>query len=344
MKMKTTIRVAALIAAAAVTTPAFAGDTQVKGKVFYDYGSKVITSANGTKTKTSGGNLSRTYLTAKHKLDDTWKVRLTLDSAQEATLKKKSSIYVKYAYLEGNFSDALNANLGVIKTSWIDYEDGLGGHRYISKSFVDDQGLEASADAGVGLHGKIANGMFHYAIAEVNGAGYGNIKRNASQDLTVRIGSAPIEGLTIDFGFNDGYKGKRTDSTVSTVGLTKHRLTQAMITYGMGHDFRVGANLIKDVAKTNGVSESLKGLDTWAWVNFSDQFAAFVNYETAKTGKVVTIGKMTGAATEKKTIVSLDYKASKKVLLSLAYTSVTNLHGEAGTKETIAGLYSQFKF
>jgi len=344
MKMKSTIRVAALIAAAAVATPAFAGDTVVKGKVFFDYGSKVVTSPGGTKTTTTGSNLSRTYLTVKHKLNDTWKVRLTLDSAQEALLKKQTSVYVKYANLTGSFSDAFNVSLGVIETPWIGHEDHLGGHRYISKSFVDAQGLDSSADAGLAIHGKFADGLVNYAIAEVNGAGYGSISRTGSQDLNARIGIAPVDGLTIDFGFRDGYKGKKTNSTIPTTGLTKHTLTQVMVTYGMGHDFRVGANYIKNVAKKNGASETLKGLDAWAWYNFTDQFGAFVNYETAKTGKVVTIGKMTGAATEKTTIVSLDYKASKKVKLSVAYTSIKDLHGIAGKKETIAGVYSQFKF
>jgi len=344
MKMKTTLRVAALIAAAAVATPAFAGDTQVKGKVFFDYGTKTITAPNGTKTTTTGSNLSRTYLTVKHKLDDTWKVRLTLDSAQEATLKKKTSIYVKYANLTGSFSDAFNVSLGVIETPWIGHEDHLGGHRYISKSFVDAQGLDSSADAGIVIYGKVADGLVNYAVAEVNGGGYGNITRTSSQDLNARIGFAPVEGLTIDLGFRDGYKGAKTNSTIPTTGLTKHRLTQVMVTYGMGHDFRVGANYIKAEEKTNNVTETLKGLDAWAWYNFTDQFGAFVNYETAKSSTGNAVGKLTGAATEKTTIVSLDYKASKKVKLSVAYTSIKGLKGVAGEKETIAGVYSQFKF
>ena len=344
MKLNPTIRVATLIAAAAVATPAFAGDTQVSGKIYFDYSSASKTVGN-VKTTTAGANLSRTYLQVKHQLDDTWTATFKVDSAYETTLGKKTGLYVKVAQLAGAFTPELNVKFGVIGTPWIGYQEGLEGHRYITKTFVDTQGLDSSADAGIAIYGKFADGLVNYNIAEVNGKGYGDIKRGGSQDLNARIGFAPIEGLTIDLGFRDGYMGAKATTQTPTTGLTKYTLTQAMVTYGMGHDFRVGADYIVDNAKTNGASTKLKGLSAFAWANFTDQFGAFAKYETAKlSGAPGTVKKLTGTATEKTTIVSLDYKASKKVLLSLAYTNIKDLHGVAGDKDVIAGVYSQFKF
>jgi len=344
MNIKTTCRAAALLIATAIATPAFAGDTQVSGKIYFDYSSASKTVGN-VKTTNIGGNLTRTYLQVKHKLDDTWTATFKVDSAYEVNNKKKTGVYVKTAQLSGSFMPELNVKFGVIGTPWIGHQEHLEGHRYITKTFVDTQGLDSSADAGIGIYGKVADGLFNYTITEVNGKGYGDIKRGGSQDLNARIGFAPVEGLTIDFGFRDGYMGAKTTTQTSTLALTKYTLTQAMVTYGMGHDFRVGADYIVDNAKTNGASTKLKGLSVFGWANLTDQFGAFVKYETAKlSGAAGTLKKMTGRATENTTVVSLDYKASKKVLLSLAYTDIKDLHGVSGDKERIAGVYSQFKF
>jgi len=336
MKIKSTIRVAALIAAAAVATPAFAGDTVVKGKVFFDYGSKVVTKANGTKTTTSGGNITRTYLTVKHKLDDVWSARVTFDSSLNTkTTGKKNEVFLKYANLTGKFMPELNVKLGLIETPWIGYEDKLGKHRYISKSYVDKQKFDHSADAGLGVFGKFSDGLVSYDVVIVNGTGYGDTTRTNGQDINARIGFAPVEGLTIDFGYRNGYKGTR----VNNLPDTKDTLAQAMVTYGTS-DFRVGANYIRHDSTPNAaVTVKDLGLDIWAWVNITDSLGVFANYESTKFDKDAV-----NPVTEKRTVVSLDYKASKKVKLSVAYTNIKDLHGVAGAKETIAGLYSQFKF
>jgi len=337
MKITSIVRVAALIAAAAVATPAFAGDTVVKGKVFFDYSKATVTKANGTKTSTSGGNVTRTYLTVKRKLDDVWSVRVTMDSALNTKATgKKNEVFLKYANLTGKFMPEANIKLGLIETAWIGHEDKLGKHRYISKSFVDKQKLDSSADVGVGVFGKLADGLVNYDIDLINGGGYGNTARTKSQDVNARVGFAPIEGLTIDFGYRNGYAGSNSTGNIGT----REILTQTMITYGTD-DFRVGANYILHDSKKDGVTITTKaqGLDLWAWANISDSLGAFANYESWKKDK-----NAINPIAEKRMIVSLDYKANKKALLSLVYTHINDLKNVTGDKETIIGLYSQFKF
>ncbi|MDQ6953405.1 MAG: hypothetical protein Q9M15_07755 [Mariprofundaceae bacterium] len=335
------IRTAAVMAATMIAAPAFAGGTQVKGKVFYDFSQVDKTTAAG-KTKTTGGTLQRTYLTVKHKLDDTWKVRLTLDTAYQAkgTPKQagKSVAYVKYANLTGSFMPEFNVKIGIIETAWIGHEDHLSGHRYLSKSFVDQAKWDDSADSGIGVFGKVADGMLNYDVNLVNGAGYKKTSPSNSQDISARVGLAPIEGLTIDLGYRDGYRGSKTLIKGVAATGTKQTLTQLMVTYGMGHDFRVAAGYAENkVAPTGGVSRTDKGLNLWAWAKVTDQLGAFVNYEEIKFGKI-------GSSKEKRTVVSLDYKANKKVKLSLMYTDLKNVKGVSTSKETIAGLYTQYKF
>ncbi len=343
------IRTAALMAAGMIATPAFAGDLKIGGKIYFDYTSATKTTAAGS-TKTVGGNVTRTYFSVKKQLDDTWSTAFKIDSSLNSKATgKKNQVFLKTAQLTGAFMPELNLKLGLIGTSWIGHNEHAEGHRYLSKTFVDTQGLLSSADAGLGVFGKIADGMVNYNVNVVNGGGYGNTTATNGSDIDARLGLAPMEGLTIDLGLYSGYRGtkKSVNVTAATPAIagSKYTVTQFMVTYGMDN-FRVGVNVINDkMTPAAGVSTKLTGLAAWGRASFTEDLGVFVKYETAKLDKVATLGKMTSnTGTEKRTVFSVDYKASKKVLLSLSATDVKNLHGVSGDTDKIAGLYSQFKF
>jgi len=345
------IRTAALMVATMAASPAFASDIKFGGKIYADMTQSDVTTAGaagaaGVKTTTRGANLTRSYFSAETNLDDTWSVAFKVDVSNEAKsgLSKANSIFLKQAQLTGHFGESFNAKLGIIGTAWVGHEEHMFGHRYISKGFVDTQGLDSSADAGLGVFGKVADGMFHYEVDLVNGAGYGNTTATNGQDFNSRFG-INVSGLTVDLGLRSGYMGTKTKiNNVSTPG-TKYVLTQLMVTYGMGHDFRVGGIVINDkMTPAAGLSGKLTGMDVFAQAKFNDQFGAFATYQTAKISNGIAVKKITGTATEKRTVVSVDYQAQKNVLLSLALTNVKDLNGVAGNKENVAGLYSQFKF
>jgi len=344
------IRTAGLmLAATVVAAPAFAGDIKFGGKIYADMTQKSVTKA-AVKTTTQGTNLTRSYFQAKTDLDDVWSVAFKVDVSNEAAtgLKKNNSIFLKQAQLTGHFGESFNAKLGIIGTAWVGHEEHMFGHRYISKAFVDTQGLDSSADAGVGVYGKVADGMFNYEVDLINGAGYGNTTATNGQDINTRFG-INVSGLTVDLGYRTGYKGTKVQGAtpLKTSTGAKDTLTQVLVTYGMGHDFRVGAGYIVDKlsagqkikagVQTAVTARKITGMNLFATAKFSDQLGVFATYQTAKSDKV-------GSATEKRTVVSIDYQAQKKVVLSLAATNVTNLKMVSGDKETIVGLYSQFKF
>ena len=323
------------IATAMSATAAQAEDVKVSGKVFFDYTSNTATGA----ADTTGGDISRTYLTAKSKLDDTWSVKLTFDSAfNKNSTGKANEVFLKTAQLTGKFSDAVNVKLGMIGTPWIGYEDGLNGHRFIAKSYVDTNKLDSSADAGIGAFGKVS--MLNYDVVMVNGGGYGNTARSEKTDLNLRVGANLDEfmkGLTFDFGYRSGYNGK----FVKGASETKNTLTQMLVTYGQevnGLDYRAGFNMINNKAEDAlaATSNTVKGQELWVRAR-SGEFGGYLRYESTDTG-------VAGAATEKRTVVAADYYASKNVILSLVSDSVADAKGVAGDKTSKTGLYAQYKF
>jgi len=170
----------------------------------------------------------------------------------------------------------------------------------------------------------------NYSVALVNGGGYSHLKTVASQDINARVGF-DMSGLTVDLGYRGGYHGtKKTVNGATTAGI-KSTLSQVMVTYGMDN-FRVGG-----VYANNKDTVTTKGFSVWGWMNFTDEFGAFAKYENTKTSTA-------GLSKEKRSVVSLDYKASKKVNISLAYKETKNKKFVAGNKDTQVGIFTQFKF
>jgi hypothetical protein len=332
MNIKSMFRSTALLLTIAVSTPAFAGETKISGKIYADFTSTSQIRA-GLKSTQQGINLTRTYLQAKNQLDDVWTVTFKVDSLTDGTVASKNQrVYVKEAQLSGHFSDAANVKIGLIGTPWIGHEEHMFKHRYIVNGYADTQHYDDSADLGLGVYGKVADNMMDYSVAIVNGGGYSHLKTVASQDINARVGFLS-NGLTVDLGYRGGYRGTKTKvNNVTSVG-TKSTLTQAMVTYGIDNDFRVGGVYAKNKKGT----VTTKGYSLWGWMNFNDNFGAFAKYENTKSSTV-------GSSNEKRSVISLDYNASKNVNISLAYKETKNVKFIAGNKDTQVGVFTQFKF
>ncbi|MBF0281157.1 MAG: hypothetical protein HQM07_01095 [Zetaproteobacteria bacterium] len=332
-------------------TPALAVETgnsnlKIGAKIFADYTQSKTTLNGATTAKTTGMNIGRAYLQTSYKIDDMWSLGVTLDAAQENTLSKKTSVFVKNAYVKGSFSPMVEVSLGIITTPWIAYEDGLSKHRYVAKSYADTMGFDSSADAGIGVSGQAS--ILHYALAGVNGAGYGNIAASNGQDFNGRIGLA-AEGATFDVGYRNGFKGTNTLGTgvvTATSSGTKSALTQIMATYGE-NDYRVGANYIMNndkVVATNLQTKS-RGVETWVWANATDVLGVFGRYESTKAKSDANVGT---TQTTKHYVLGLESRYGKNVTMALALdqTNVTNNGYTVGStkKTTKFGLYTQAKF
>ncbi len=353
--MKTTIKSIAAFAMLAFATPALAGgvtvahdgDSKLKlgGKVFSDITSFKKDTA-GVVTKTLGARIERAYLTAKYTFDSDWMMRITTDvvltnaaqvNAPTKTVAKNNNIFLKYAYLQGKLAgDAAVLRIGQSHTPWIDYEQGLWKHRYFSKVMIDTKGYDASSDLGIGLKGKLADGMAKYFVTLTNGAGYSHPgKVGSTMDIDSRFSVYPVEGLTLDFQLRNGYKGTKTTAAAGT----KYTLTQIMATYGMGHTFRVGANYaINKTTPTAAVSIKENSAALWGWANFGEGFGAFGRFEQSKDN-AVAVKKVTRLAG------GVEYSPAKHVTLALGLdTSKTTVAGTQTLKTTRIGLWTQTKF
>jgi len=322
------------------------GDSKLKlgAKVFIDATQKETKTNGVTKARTRGFNLGRAYLTAKYYFNHDWMMRVTTDVNQEA-LSKKTNVFLKYAYLQGKlYGDAVVLRVGVSHNPWIDYEQGLWKHRYFTKVTSDEFKYDNSADIGVGLKGKLADGLVKYWATAVNGGGYGNLAQSNAIDYKARVGLYPIKGLTIDVGYNTGFRGKKAFGTAKL----KQTLYQAMITYGT-HDYRVGGNWISNKDKVSKLVEA-KTYAVWGWTKLGYGLGLTGRWEQEKAFAINAATGVSGNIEQKRTryAVGVDYSPTHHVVVTLGYINdKTNTSGfTVGNSKEVKqiGLWSQFKY
>ncbi|MDX8411144.1 MAG: hypothetical protein R8K46_04615 [Mariprofundaceae bacterium] len=319
-------------------------------KSYINLSSTEVTTNGVTSDEDTGFAVDRFYLWLKYKIDDTWSAKITTDvnneqgrtgSATTPGLKRNMNVFLKNAYLQGNFMDELNVLLGLAGTPWIPYEEGLWQHRYVTNVFVDGYAYDDSADYGIALKGKFMDGLFEYFTNVVNGGGYSKPNKTDAVDYGLRLTAHPLEGLDISGHYRDGKRGKKT---FASPNADDHTLWQGLVSYGIA-DARVGAGYINNaVTTTAGVETQNTGLDIWAWYNFMPEFGVFGRYDYKKQ-------TVTGNSVEEKLdrfIVGLEYLYSKTLRFSAVYdrSNVDDSGNTLGaTKETSKyGLYSQFVY
>jgi len=358
-------------------TVAEKGNSKLKlgGKVFADFTRTDDTDSNGiVKKRNTGGNISRTYLTAKYTFDPDWMFRITLDSSLDKTPKvsgggvgkgatasvsKGNQVFLKYAYLQGKlYGDAVVLRLGLSHTPWIDYEQHLWKHRYFSKVTIDTFKFDASSDVGVGLKGKLMDGLVKYWVVAVNGGGYGNTTKTDAIDFNSRLSFYPIKGLTVDLQYRQGSLGQKSFGAAPVPTTTGRQvMEQFMISYG-NHDWRVGGNYIlnkDDSGHSSGLIKKQKNAKhtvgvLWGWAKIGNGFGAVTRIESEN------VEKLTGVTTVKQKanryIVGLDYTPLKHLNFTLGY-EVAKVTNQGYVATSVAnpdqtnkkyGIWSQFKF
>jgi len=330
-----------------------------------------------TETKTTGLNVDRAYLTAKYSFTDDWMARLTLDMANQspvAGLSKDQAVFVKYAYVQGKLlGDAVVLRLGQSHTPWIDYQEHQNKHRYVFKTFVDNYGFETSSDLGIGLKGKLANGLVGYWTTVTNGTGYSNGNAqsgNNGLDFDARISLFPLEHVSLDLQYVNGFRASKTFKSNIGVAGRKSTMYQIQGTY-ITHDYGIGVGYVnnKDVAKDatgynvkHGVTtvtlaaanDKLESDGFYVWgraklpINNID-LGMFGTYEYLKN-KTQQIIALAGNPEEKITryVFGLEYWPVKHIAFSAVadIENVDQLAGVANNKRNISkfGLYSEVEF
>jgi hypothetical protein len=340
----------------AFAAPAFAGGVAVfdNGNSKMKIGMKSFINITNSEVETNGATTARNkgfavdrfYLWVSYQIDNVWSAKIVTDVNNEQGrtgtpgLKRNMNVFLKNAFIQGKFSPEAVVWLGLAGTPWIPYEEKFWGHRFVTNTYVDGYGYDDSADFGVGMHGKIADGMFEYNAAVINGGGYSSPSKSDSIDYNARLTARPLKGLDISGGYRQGDRGTKTFGVANS---TRSKLMQGLVSYG-NDQARLSGGYIRNSKEVAAIETINKGFDAYGWVKLNDRIGAFARYDNEKQ-------TVTGNAVEQKMtryIGGIDYIYNKIVRFALAFdhqkkTNSGNISGQT-VKTTKYGLYSQVNF
>jgi hypothetical protein len=355
MQIRKFVAPVASLLAIAVAGPALAADgesTIVAGRMFADFSNidlkndGVESAANGT-----GIDVKRFYLAVTHNFDDIWSVNVTSDFNYVAN-DGETQIFIKKAYLQAKLSEAFTARLGSADLPWIPFVEDLYGYRWVENVITDRLKFGTSADWGLNVNGKAADGMLNYSASVVNGAGYKNPTRSDSMDFEARVGFVPVAGLTLAVG---GYSGKLGKDITNSTTPTQHTAERvdALVAYVQG-PLRAGAEYFQAKNWNNVTSvatDKADGESVWASYNFTDMWGVFGRYDNAKTSKDLlpnlkdkyfNVGVVNHP--RKNIDLALVYKNDKVDGGGVVATSNGNIGGVRDGKYDEVGVWAQVQF
>ena len=296
-------------------------NTTVGGRSFLDLTNvDANTFPGGVSTKSAangyGVDVTRFYLILDHTFDSTWSANLTTDFNYSGTTSE-TQVFIKKAYLQAKFSDALFVRAGSADLAWVPFTEAQYGYRYVEKVILDRLGYGTAADWGLHAGGKAAGGTLGYAASLVEGNGYKNPTRSKSLDIEARVNFSPIKDLVLAVGGYSGKLGKDVQGAATPAQHTYSRI-DALVGYTF-KSFKVGAEYFSaDNAKTvaSALKDKADGVSVFANYSISPQAAVFARYDSS------TYQANTLVATEAKDEyfnIGVACKPRKGVDLALAY-------------------------
>ena len=259
-------------------------NTSISGRMYYDI-SWIEHETNGVKTTNDNGtafDIKRFYVGIDHKFNDMFSANITTDFQYSSAISS-TEIYIKKAYLQAKFDDALVVRLGSTDTPWVPFVEDLYGYRYIENTLIDRTKFGTSADWGVHASGKLADGVINYAVAVVNGAGYksppgsGNATHFQTVDVEGRV-NLNWMGFVVGVGGYTGKLGK--DVQTATTHHTANRLdavaayTNDKVRLGVEYFMANDWNNVTTVA-----SDKAEGIGAFASYKFDPKWSVFGKYE-----------------------------------------------------------------
>jgi hypothetical protein len=326
----------------------WADNTTIGGRVFADV-SNVEQKNDGVKQPNDGFNfdIKRFYIIVDHKFNDTWSANLTTD-ANYIAADKETNLYIKKAYLQGKFSDALMVRFGAADLPWVPFIEDVYGYRYVENVLVDRTKFGTSADWGVHASGKFADGLINYAVSAINGSGYKNPSRSQGIDLEGRV-NLNYNHFIVGVG---GYTGKLGHDIEGIA--TPHTANRFDAVAAYANDrIHVGAEYFHATDwnnVTNPVSDSSEGYGLFGSFKFTDKIGVFGRYDWVKPNKDTAPNLEDNYFN-----IGISYSPLKTIDFALVYkrdkaddgviaTSNGNIGGLiSGTYDEV-GLFTQYRF
>jgi hypothetical protein len=314
--------------AIAANTPkaSWTADTKVTGRMFFNISNvrQQNVTAAGVATKVvpsgTGFDIKRLYIGVEHNFNKNISAVALIDAQANGAFSGGANLnganfFIKNAYLQYKFNDALIVRAGAAEMPWAPYTESVYANRYIEQVLTDRSKIANTADWGVHVLGTLGDPKklnVTYAVSAVNGGGFKNPTRSNSVDLEGRI-AANYMGFTAGIG---GYTGKGARDVQGATPLHTASRFNALLGYSNTH-FRVGAEYFyaKDFANILTVAEdAAEGYSGYGTFYVTPKFSVFGRYDRVTPSKYLAPLRKDDYFN-----LGLTYSPAKIVDLSLVY-------------------------
>jgi hypothetical protein len=262
--------------------PSWADSTSVNGRMYYNM-SDIEQTSNDKRTNPSGFgfDVKRFYVGIDHKFNDTFSANITTDLNYSSAIGQ-TAVFVKKAYLQAKFSDALTLRAGATDLPWIPFMEDLYGNRYVEQTVADRLKYGTSSDWGLHALGKFGpNKIFSYDVAVIDGAGYKAPLRSKGVDFEGRV-NADIDNFVLAVGGYYGRLGKDNVSTPTFHAASRINVAGAYV----DKRFRLGAEWFQAENWSNVTSRTItdrsQAVSVFGTYYFMPKYAVFANYQWAQ--------------------------------------------------------------
>ncbi|HET6587939.1 MAG TPA: hypothetical protein VFG67_09240, partial [Oleiagrimonas sp.] len=218
----------------------YPGETRVGGKIFVD-ASHIDRHANGIGDSDTNVDLKRFYINIDHRFGDVWSTHLTTD-IQWHRHDDPTDLWVKHAYLQGDFGKTFVLRLGAAATPWGGLFNHWYGYRYVEGGLLTRAKVKNSADWGVHALGTLGSGRgVDYAVSVITGAGYKKPRLGNGPDVSARVSWQPSEHTVVAVG---GYRGTLGEDVDAREAVHTARRLDVMVAYADAK-WRVGGQYFR---------------------------------------------------------------------------------------------------
>jgi hypothetical protein len=194
------------------STPGLAGESYTKfgGAFYFDYFADFTDRPGTDQNPERGFELRRAYVTMKKSWGDVL-FRATTDVDYEFGTDNLN-VYSKYLYLQhGGLVKDAKLIVGQHNPYTLGWTEEKWAYRSMAKTVDDENHWSHPATFGVGLQGKLSDGMFAYYLDFNNGNGYKAPIRKDGIGFAARGVATPTDGLVLSALFTSNTEGTYDD-------------------------------------------------------------------------------------------------------------------------------------
>ncbi len=198
----------AVLAIAQDTKDTFKPGGRASVKIFTDFRS---TSSNGSTA--SAFEITRAYFGYGYNFSPNFSGKVNFDVGDPGVGGLQMTAYLKNAFLQYS-AKGFTVNFGLISTTQYGTQEDFWGNRYVQKTFQDMNGLNPSADLGLGFAYKFAK-VAKVDLSFYNGEGYKKVQADSSFQTALGLTLTPVKGLVVRGSADFMSKKNVTQSTTS---------------------------------------------------------------------------------------------------------------------------------